>query len=64
MFGRVFAGFMMDRFWAPGVVFPMLILPAIACLLLMNHDMGEAQRSSRRYLLVLRRALKPISWPT
>ena len=40
MFGRVFAGFMMDRFWAPGVVFPMLILPAIACLLLMNHDMG------------------------
>jgi len=40
MFGRVFAGFMMDRFWAPGVVFPMLVLPAIACLLLMNHGIG------------------------
>ena len=40
MVGRVFAGFMMDRFWAPGVVFPMLVLPAIACLLLMNHGIG------------------------
>lgn len=39
MFGRVFAGFMMDRFWAPGVVFPMLVLPAVACLLLMG-DIG------------------------
>lgn len=40
MFGRVFAGFMMDRFWAPGVVFPMLILPAIACLILMSSQLG------------------------
>ncbi len=40
MFGRVFAGFMMDRFWAPGVVFPMLVLPAVACLILMNGNLG------------------------
>lgn len=42
MFGRVFAGFLMDRFWAPGVVFPMLVLPAIACLILMNHGLGAS----------------------
>lgn len=40
MFGRVFAGYMMDRYWAPGVALPMLLLPAIACLLLMNHGIG------------------------
>lgn len=39
IFGRLFAGFLMDRFWAPAVVFPMLILPAVACLMLMNRDL-------------------------
>ncbi len=42
MFGRVFAGFLMDRFWAPGVALPMLLLPALACLILMNHGLGAS----------------------
>lgn len=41
IFGRVLAGFLMDRFWAPGVVFPMLVLPGIACLILMNHALAH-----------------------
>lgn len=40
IFGRVLAGFLMDRFWAPAVVFPMLILPALACMILMDNDLG------------------------
>lgn len=38
--GRLVAGFMMDRFWAPAVAFPMLVLPALASLLLLNHGIG------------------------
>lgn len=40
IFGRLFAGFLMDRFWAPAVVFPMLLLPALACMILMGHNLG------------------------
>ena len=32
--GRLVAGYLMDRFWAPVVTLPMLALPAIACYLL------------------------------
>lgn len=32
--GRLFAGWLIDRFWAPAVTFPMLALPGIACVLL------------------------------
>ena len=32
--GRLAAGWLIDRFWAPAVTFPMLVLPGIACLLL------------------------------
>lgn len=34
--GRLLVGFMFDRFWGPGVAFPALLLPAIACWLLMG----------------------------
>lgn len=34
--GRLIVGFLFDRFWAPGVAFPALLLPAIACFLLMG----------------------------
>jgi MFS family permease len=34
--GRLLVGFLFDRFWAPGVAFPALMLPAIACWLLMG----------------------------
>jgi predicted MFS family arabinose efflux permease len=36
--GRLLAGWLIDRFWAPGVTFPMLVLPSVACLLLMQSD--------------------------
>jgi MFS family permease len=32
--GRLVAGYLMDRFWAPAVTLPMLALPAVACFLL------------------------------
>jgi OFA family oxalate/formate antiporter-like MFS transporter len=32
--GRILAGYLIDRYWAPAVTFPMLALPAVACLLL------------------------------
>lgn len=34
--GRLGVGFLFDRFWAPAVAFPALLLPAIACWLLMG----------------------------
>lgn len=34
--GRLLVGFLFDRFWAPGVAFPALLLPAIACWALMG----------------------------
>ncbi len=34
MVGRVGVGLLFDRFWAPGVAFPVLLLPALACWLL------------------------------
>jgi MFS family permease len=36
--GRLLVGFLFDRFWAPGVAFPALLLPAIACWLLMGSS--------------------------
>lgn len=36
--GRLLVGFLFDRFWAPGVSFPALLLPAIACWLLMGNS--------------------------
>jgi len=34
--GRVLVGLLFDRFWAPGVAFPAMLLPAIAAWLLMG----------------------------
>lgn len=34
--GRLLIGFLFDRFWAPGIAFPALLLPALACWLLMG----------------------------
>ena len=36
--GRLIVGLLFDRFWAPGVACPALLLPAIACYLLMGQD--------------------------
>ncbi len=35
--GRLLVGFLFDRFWAPGVAFPALLLPAVACWMLMGN---------------------------
>jgi MFS transporter, OFA family, oxalate/formate antiporter len=34
--GRVIVGLLFDRFWAPAVAFPVLLLPVIACWLLLG----------------------------
>ncbi len=34
--GRVGTGLLLDRFWAPAVLFPILLLPAAACLMVMG----------------------------
>ncbi len=34
--GRIIVGLLFDRFWAPGVAFPVLLLPALACWFLMG----------------------------
>lgn len=36
--GRLIVGALFDRFWAPGVTFPALLLPAVACWLLTGTD--------------------------
>lgn len=36
--GRLIVGLLFDRFWAPGVAFPALLMPAIACYLLMGDN--------------------------
>lgn len=36
LFGRVIVGLLFDHFWAPGVAFPALMLPAVACYLLIG----------------------------
>lgn len=36
--GRLLVGFLFDRFWAPGIAFPALLLPAVACFLLMGTE--------------------------
>jgi MFS family permease len=39
LFGRLFTGFLLDRFWAPAVTLPILCLPAISCLLLAGDSL-------------------------
>ena len=38
--GRVIVGLLFDRFWAPGVAFPVLLMPALACAILMGTGAG------------------------
>ena len=38
--GRLGAGFLLDRFWAPLVAFPLFVAPAIACLILAGGSIG------------------------
>jgi len=38
--GRLLAGFLIDRYWAPLVTLPMLALPALACFLLAQPEVS------------------------
>lgn len=38
MVGRLSIGWLFDRFWAPAIAFPAMLLPALACLLLIATD--------------------------
>lgn len=38
--GRLIAGYLIDRFWAPLVTLPMLALPALSCLMLAQETVG------------------------
>ncbi|MCC5794365.1 MAG: MFS transporter [Chromatiales bacterium] len=40
--GRLVTGYLIDRFWAPGVAFPLLVLPAFACLALTGSEITPA----------------------
>jgi MFS family permease len=40
--GRIVAGFLIDRVWAPLVAFVFLIVPAISCMILANPEIGLA----------------------
>lgn len=49
--GRLIVGFLFDRFWAPGVAFPALLLPALACWLLMGTQASLAMVMTGAFLL-------------
>jgi MFS transporter, OFA family, oxalate/formate antiporter len=49
--GRVIVGLLFDRFWAPGVAFPALLMPAIACVLLMGTSGSLAWIMTGGFLL-------------
>jgi MFS family permease len=53
LIGRIGTGFLLDRFWGPGVALPILTLPAIACYLLMGTDSNMAMISAAALLLGL-----------
>jgi MFS transporter, OFA family, oxalate/formate antiporter len=36
LLGRVIIGLLFDRFWAPAIAFPVLVMPAVSCYLLMG----------------------------
>lgn len=49
--GRLGVGFLFDRFWAPGIAFPAMLLPALACWLLMGGDSSLATVMTGGFLL-------------
>ncbi len=49
--GRVGVGFLLDRIWGPAVGFPVLCLPAVACVLLMGTSTDTLWISVGAFLL-------------
>jgi MFS family permease len=40
--GRLGTGYLIDRFWAPGVTLPLLVMPALACLILASQNVPSS----------------------
>lgn len=51
MSGRVIVGLLLDRFWAPAVAFPVLLLPAMAAFLLMGTETAYPMLALAGFLL-------------
>lgn len=49
--GRIIVGLLFDRFWAPGVAAPAMLLPALACYLLMGTEPALTQVMLGGFLL-------------
>lgn len=49
--GRLLVGLLFDRFWAPGVAFPAMLLPALACWLLAGTDSNLSMVMAGGFLL-------------
>lgn len=49
--GRLIVGLLFDRLWAPGVAFPAMLLPAIACVLLQGNDSSLGMVMAGGFLL-------------
>jgi len=49
--GRIGVGLLFDRFWAPGIAFPAMLLPAVACFLLMGTGSALATVMAGGFLL-------------
>lgn len=49
--GRIIVGLLFDRFWAPGIAFPVLLMPALACWLLMGTTSPLAAVMTGGFLL-------------
>ncbi|QOJ33245.1 MAG: MFS transporter [Gammaproteobacteria bacterium] len=53
LLGRIGSGLLLDRFWAPLVMLPLLALPAVACVLLMGQPPAPATAALAVVLLGL-----------
>ena len=51
--GRLMTGYLIDRFWAPGVALPLLALPAIACLVLVMPDIPRPLAFAAAFMIGL-----------
>lgn len=49
--GRVVGGYLIDRFWAPGVSFVLLCLPAISCYLLIQPELTYSMAATAIVIL-------------
>ncbi|WP_397401252.1 MFS transporter [Phenylobacterium sp.] len=49
--GRVVGGWLIDRFWAPGIAFVMLAAPALACWMFAHGDLTYATAAGSIFLI-------------